>query len=130
MKCLRYYAAVCQTDQPNPVNRPEMRQNTVNMLRMVDQAVVGYAPFSPVKLVVFPEFAHSAPVYMTARELREKLTVPIPNEHTEKLYAKSKEYDLYIQTGTMLESDPQWPYIDMLLHERKTRRGPSHRRKT
>jgi len=86
-----------------------MRRNTANMLRMIDQAVVGYAPFLPIKLVVFPEFAHSAPVYLTSRELREKLAVPIPNEHTERVCAKSKEYDIYIQTGTMLEFDPRWP---------------------
>ncbi len=109
MECLRYYAAACQTDQPNPNNRTEMKQNTANMLRMIDQAVVGYAPFLPIKLVVFPEFSHSAPVYLTSRELREKLAVPIPNEHTEKMCVKSKEYDLYIQTGTMLETDPRWP---------------------
>ena len=86
-----------------------MKQNTANMLRMIDQAVVGYAPFLPIKLVVFPEFSHSAPVYLTSRELREKLAVPIPNEHTERMCVKSKEYDLYIQTGTMLETDPRWP---------------------
>jgi predicted amidohydrolase len=111
MECLRYYAAAWQTDQPNPNNRAEIRQNTANILRMIDQAVVGYAPLLPVKLVVFPEFAHSAPVYMSSRELRDKLAIPIPNEHTEKLWAKAREYDLFIQTGTMLEADSQWPHV-------------------
>jgi formamidase len=108
-ECLKYYAAACQTDQPNPLNRAEMKRNTRNLLRMIDHAVVGYAPFLPVKLVVFPEFAHSAPVYLTLKELREKLAVPIPNEHTEKLQAKAREYQLYVQTGTLLEVDPKWP---------------------
>lgn len=110
METLRYYAAACQTDQPNPVNRSEMKQNTARLVQMIDHAVVGYAPFLPVKLVVFPEFAHSAPVYLTSRELREKLAVPIPNEHTERMREKAKEYNLYIQTGSMLEADPQWPH--------------------
>ena len=109
MECLKYYAAACQTDQPNPRHRSEMKRNTAHILQMIDQAVVGYAPFLPVKLVAFPEFAHAAPVYLTSQELREKLAVPIPNEHTEKILAKAREYELYVQTGTMLEVDSRWP---------------------
>ena len=40
-------------------------------------------------------------------ELLAKLTVPIPNEHTERLIAKAREHGLYIQSGTMLEEDPK-----------------------
>jgi formamidase len=109
-ECLKYSVAACQTDQPNPNHRSEMKRNTDRMLQMIDQAVIGYAPFLPVKLVVFPEFAHAAPVYLTSRELRAKLAVPIPNEHTERMRTKAREYGLYIQTGTMLENDPQWPH--------------------
>jgi predicted amidohydrolase len=46
---------------------------------------------------------------LTLKELREKLAVTIPNEHTDRLQAKAREYELYIQTGTMLETDPKWP---------------------
>ena len=92
MECLKYYAAACQTDQPNPLHRSEMKRNTAHILQMIDQTVVGYAPFLPVKLVVFPEFAHAAPVYLTTKELREKLAVPIPNEHTERIHARAQEY--------------------------------------
>ena len=108
-ECLKYYAATCQTDLPSPLNRSEMKRNTDRMLRMIDHAVIGYAPFMPVKLVVFPEFAHAAPAYLTLKELRDKLAVPIPNAHTEKLQAKAREYALYIQSGTMLETDAKWP---------------------
>ena len=108
-ECLRYYAAACQTDLPGPLSRSEMTRNTERMLRMIDHAVIGYAPFMPVKLVVFPEFAHSSPTYLTLKELRENLAIPIPNAHTEKLHAKAKEYGLYIQSGTMLEADAKWP---------------------
>ena len=52
---------------------------------MIDSAVAGSAPFLPVRLVVFPEFAHAAPVFATVEELLRKLAVPIPNEHTERL---------------------------------------------
>ena len=88
-----------------------MRSNTDRMLQMVDAAVEGSAPFLPVRLVVFPEFAHAAPVFQTVAELLAKLTLPIPNEHTERLIAKAREHDLYIQSGTMLEEDPKWPGV-------------------
>ena len=67
MTPLRYAAAACQTDLPNPIDRPAMRANTDRMLSMIDSAVAGAAPFLPLGLVVFPEFAHSAPVFETAR---------------------------------------------------------------
>jgi formamidase len=62
---IRYAAAACQTDLPNPIERRQMRSNTDRMLQMVDAAVEGSAPFLPVRLVVFPEFAHAAPVFQT-----------------------------------------------------------------
>ena len=86
-----------------------MRANTDRMLSMIDSAVAGAAPFLPVRLVVFPEFAHAAPVFVTAAELIDKLAIPIPNEHTERLQQKAKEHDIYIQSGSMLEVDPKWP---------------------
>ena len=106
---IRYSAAACQTDLSNPIERPQMRANTDRMLSMIDSAVAGAAPFLPVRLVVFPEFAHAAPVFPTVEELLEKLAIPIPNEHTERLAAKARAHGIYIQTGTMLEADSQWP---------------------
>jgi predicted amidohydrolase len=108
MEHIRYSVAACQTDLPNPLERSEMRQNTARMLSMIDSAVLGSAPFLPVKLIVFPEFAHAAPVYATAAELIKKLAVRIPNEHTELLEQKAREHNIYIQTGTMLEIDAKW----------------------
>src|SRR5947209_3603403 len=109
MEHIRYSVACCQTDMPNPIERKAMRANTDRMLSMIDSAVAGSAPFLPVRLVVFPEFAHAAPVFPTVEELRQKLTVPIPNEHTDRLSAKAREHDLFIQSGSMLEEDPRWP---------------------
>ena len=106
---LRYSVAACQTDLPNPLSRDQMRANTDRMLAMIDAAVAGSQPFLPVRLIVFPEFAHAAPVYATAPELLEKLAVPIPNEHTDRLIAKARQHDIYIQSGSMLEVDPRWP---------------------
>jgi formamidase len=108
---LRYAVACVQTDFPCPRKREEIRARVDRMLEMVDLAVAGYRPFFPVRLVVFPEFAHAAPVYVTARELREHLAVPIPNEHTDRYAAKARALGVYIQTGTFLEADPRWPGV-------------------
>jgi predicted amidohydrolase len=81
------------------------------MLAMVDGAVGGYRPFFPVRLVVFPEFAHAAPVYGTVSELRQRLAVEVPNEHTDRYAARAKELGVYIQTGSFIELDPRWPGV-------------------
>src|SRR5258706_12641994 len=86
-----------------------MRANTDRMLSMIASAVAGAAPFLPLRLVVFPEFAHSAPVFETAKALLEKLAIQIPNEHTERLELKAREHNTYIPSGSMLEIDPKWP---------------------
>jgi formamidase len=109
MEHIRYSAAAVQTDFANPTSRGEMRKNTDRILSLINSAVAGAAPFLPVKLVTFPEFAHAAPVFPTVKELREKLAIEIPNEHTERLQAKAKEHGVYIQSGTMLEIDPKYP---------------------
>src|SRR5882762_10012238 len=91
MDHIRYSAACCQTDLPNPINRGQMRANTDRMLSMIDSAVAGATPFLPVRLLVFPEFAHAAPVFETVKELIDKLAIEIPNEHTERLELKARE---------------------------------------
>ena len=111
MSPIRYSGAACQTDLPNPQHHAEMAGNTTRMLAMIDAAVAGARPFLPVRLVVFPEFAHAAPIVATVAELRDRLAVPIPNEHTDRLHRKAREYDIYIQSGSMLEVDPRWPTV-------------------
>jgi predicted amidohydrolase len=108
---LRYGVAACQTDFQNPVDRSEIGHRVERMLEMVDAAVVGYAPFFPVRLVVFPEFAHAAPVYATPAELDRRLAVELPNEHTDRYIEKAAQHGVYIQTGTFLERDPKHPGV-------------------
>jgi predicted amidohydrolase len=108
---IRYAAAACQTDLANPVDRLSMRRNTDRMLSMIESAVAGSAPFLPVRLVVFPEFAHAAPVFPTAGELLDKLALPVPNEHTDRLERAAREHGIYIQSGSMIEVDPRWPEV-------------------
>src|SRR5919197_268167 len=94
MEHIRYSVAACQTDLPNPVERREMRRNTERMLSLIDSAVAGAAPFQPVRLMVFPEFAHAAPVFATVSELLQRIAVPIPNEHTERIAVKPREHGI------------------------------------
>jgi len=108
---MRYAVAACQTDFPCPTDRQEISSRVDRMLAMIDGAVIGYRPFFPVRLVVFPEFAHAVPIYATVKELREKLAVPLPNEHTERYHAKAREHGVYIQTGSFIEIDPAWPGV-------------------
>ncbi len=106
---LRYYAAACQLDLPNPQRHEEIAARVQIMLNMITYAVTGYEPLHDVRLVVFPEFAHAAPIYPTVDELLDRLAVPIPNEHTDRYARKAKELGIFIQTGTFLESDRKWP---------------------
>ncbi len=107
----RYYAAACQTDLPCPRDRDEIPGRVCHLLEMVDRAVVGYEPFFDVKLIVFPEFAHAAPIYSTVAELADRLAVSIPNDHTDRYQKKAKERGIYIQTGSFLEVDIKWPGV-------------------
>src|SRR5947199_6986724 len=104
----RYWAAACQTDLANPQTRAGIGRNVGHMLTMIDRAVVGYAPFGTVRLVVFPEFGHAAPIYPTVEELLDKLAVPVPNEHTDRYCAKAREHGVYIQTASFLERDDRY----------------------
>src|SRR5262245_64800286 len=106
---LRYLAAACQTDFANPPDRSGIPAHTSHMLAMIDRTVVGYRPFGDVKLVVFPEFAHAAPIYETVEQLRDKLAVALPNEHTDRYQHKARELGVYIQTGSFLEVDTKYP---------------------
>jgi predicted amidohydrolase len=108
MSTLRYAACACQTDLPNPRDRSGIAGAVGHMLGMIDRAVLGYAPFAPVRLVAFPEFAHAAPVYPTVEELLDRLAVPIPNEHTDRYQRKAREHNVFLQTGSFLERDDRF----------------------
>jgi formamidase len=103
-----YYAATCQTGFACPASRDEISQRTKRMCDIIEHTIIGYEPFFDVRLLVFPEFAHAAPIYDTVKKLRDRLAVELPNEHTDRYTALAKKYGCYIQTGTFLEVDPQY----------------------
>src|SRR5688572_11579854 len=100
-----YYAAACQTAFSCPTRRDEIAERTARMCTMAENTIVGYEPFFDVRLLAFPEFAHAAPIYDSVKKLRERLAVPIPNEHTDRYAALCKRYGCCIQTGSFIESD-------------------------
>ena len=104
-----FYAAAIQTAFDSPQDRSQIAANTQRMCDMIEQTIVGYEPFFDVRLLVFPEFAHSPPAYDNVPELLEKLALPIPNEHTDRYCELAKKYGCYIQTGSFLEADPAFP---------------------
>ena len=105
----RYLAAACQLDRPNPADRAGIAAGVDHQLAMIERAVVGYRPFGDVRLVVFPEFSHAAPIYETVAEIHDRLAVPIPNEHTDRYHTAARGHGVFIQTGTFLECDPAYP---------------------
>lgn len=106
-----YYAACCQTDFAAPAERRQIGERTARMCAMVEQTIAGYEPFFDVRLFAFPEFAHAAPIYNSVEELGRRLAVPVPNEHTERYAAVAAKYGCFIQTGSFIEHDPQWPGV-------------------
>ncbi|MBQ18643.1 MAG: nitrilase [Planctomycetaceae bacterium] len=107
----RYYAACCQTDFSCPADREQIAERTRRMCAIAEQTIVGYEPFHDVRLLVFPEFAHAAPIYDSVEMLAKRLAVEIPNEHTDRYAALAKQYGCLIQTGTFIEADPAWPEV-------------------
>ena len=104
-----FYAAACQTDFPCPVSRSEIGDRVRRMAAIIEQTITGYEPFFDVRLLTFPEFAHAVPIHQKVDDLRRHLAVPVPNEHTD-VYAKlASHYGCYIQTGSFLEVDDNYP---------------------
>jgi len=104
-----YYAAACQTAFACPTSREEIGERCRRMCEIVESTIVGYEPFFDVRLLVFPEFAHAVPIYDSVAGLKERLAVPVPNEHTLAYEKLARKYGCYIQTGTFLELDPAYP---------------------
>ena len=67
------YAACCQTAFSCPTHRDEIPTRVDRMLEMAASAVDGYEPFHEVRLIVFPEFAHSAPIHPKIDDLDRDL---------------------------------------------------------
>ena len=104
-----FYAAACQTDFPAAKSRTEISSRVDRMCEIIEQTITGYEPFFDVRLLAFPEFAHTIPVYDNVEEIHKKLAVEIPNEHTERYVTLARQLGCFIQTGSFLEFDKAYP---------------------
>ncbi|MAI42193.1 MAG: nitrilase-related carbon-nitrogen hydrolase [Candidatus Azotimanducaceae bacterium] len=104
-----FYAAACQTDFPAAKSRTEISSRVDRMCEIIEQTITGYEPFFDVRLLAFPEFAHTIPVYDNVEEIYKKLAVEIPNEHTERYVTLARQLGCFIQTGSFLEFDKAYP---------------------
>ncbi len=104
-----YYAAACQTDFAAPDHRDQIAERVKRMCAMIEQTVVGYEPFHDIRLLVFPEFAHTVPIHDDPKKLLADLAVELPNEHTVAYERLARKYGCYIQTGSFLERDDRYP---------------------
>ena len=95
-----YYAAACQTAFDCPSDRSQIAERTRRMEEIIEQTVVGYEPFFDVRLLVFPEFAHAVPIYDSVQGLRDRLAIPVPNEHTDRYERLARRHGCSIQTAT------------------------------
>lgn len=106
-----YYAACCQTAFPCPRDREEIAHRASRMCTMVEEVVGGYEPFFDVRLLAFPEFAHAAPIYPDIAVLRARLALPVPNEYTDAYERVARKLGCFIQTGSFIEWDPDYPDV-------------------
>ncbi len=106
-----YYAAACQTAFPCPSARAEIAGRVRRMCEIAEHTIIGYEPFFDVRLLVFPEFAHAVPIYDSVAALRDRLAVPLPNEHTDAYHRLARQHGCFIQTGTFLEAHPDFPDV-------------------
>ena len=109
-----FYAAACQTAFQCPAGRDEIAERTKRMCDIAENTIIGYEPFHEVRLLAFPEFAHAAPIYDSVAKLRNRLAVPVPNEHTDRYVALCKKHGCYVQTGSFIEADDA--YADVVFN--------------
>lgn len=78
------------------------------MRQMVDQAVLGYEPSFDVRLLLFPEVAHAAPVYDTVEKLERHRAVPISNEHTENYCGLARKLRAHLRNEVHVYLQRSW----------------------
>lgn len=104
----RYYAAAMQTSLPAIRDREGVDARVRELVAMAEGTLAGYEPFHDVRLFVFPEFAHCAPLHPTAAELLARTAVR-PEDHVAPYERFCRANGAYVQTGTFIEHDPAYP---------------------
>ncbi|MSR18626.1 MAG: nitrilase [Phycisphaerales bacterium] len=107
---MRYYAAAIQTSFTCPLDRSAIPARITRMLEMAGGTIEAYAPFHDVRLLAFPEFAHTVPVYRTVAELKDHLAVEAGD--IAPAYERfCRDHGCFIQTGSFVERDAKYPDV-------------------
>ncbi|MFM7800231.1 MAG: nitrilase-related carbon-nitrogen hydrolase [Planctomycetota bacterium] len=104
----RYYAAAMQTSLPALKDREGVPGRVAELVKMAEGTLAGYAPFHDVRLFVFPEFVHCAPMYVSVAELLARTAVR-PEDHVAPYERFCKANGVFVQTGSFIEHDPKYP---------------------
>ena len=104
----RYYAAAMQPSLPALRDREGVAGRVDELVRMAEGTLAGYAPFHDVRLFVFPEFAHCAPLYPTVEELLRRTAVR-PEDFAGPYERFCRANGAFVQTGSFIEHDPKYP---------------------
>ena len=104
----RYYAAAMQTSLLALKDREGVPGRVAELVKMAEGTLAGYAPFHDVRLFVFPEFVHCAPMYVSVAELLARTAVR-PEDHVAPYERFCKANGVFVQTGSFIEHDPKYP---------------------
>lgn len=108
----RYGIAAIQTAHPSAFTREQIKANMDRSVELVHFAkAAGDLYGSTVKLVVFPEiFIHGFPFHTSKEYMDNGIYATIPDGPEIRQFVDlAREYDIYIQTGSMFECDPRYP---------------------
>jgi predicted amidohydrolase len=106
----RYYAAAMQTSLPALKDRESIPARVDELVRMAEGTLAGYEPFHDVRLFVFPEFAHCAPLYPSLKELLARTAVR-PEDFAAPYERFCRANGVFVQTGSFIEHDPKYPGV-------------------
>lgn len=122
MATLKRYTAICIQTANFPTyeagsragakNKNDVHKALQRSLDLIDGGIISYSYASPhpFKLIVFPEFFIQGIGFPTIPEYFENdIPCYIPGEETDRIVEYAKKFNCYIQAGTILERDHDWP---------------------
>ncbi|MCL4439204.1 MAG: nitrilase [Firmicutes bacterium] len=111
-KMSRYGVAAIQNAMPSAFAKDQVKANLERAIELTRLAKMGCDLYGhPVKLVVFPEtFLHGFPFQSNQDYIDNGIYASIPDGPEIRAFIQlAKEFDMYIQTGSMFEYDPKYP---------------------
>jgi len=100
---MNYLVACCQLDLQSIDGRDGIRSRVNKMLRMIEDVVIGYKDYLPVRLIVFPEFSISSIPCNSSNELIDKVALPADNEFVDSFVESAAKHNIVINLGTFIE---------------------------